>query len=190
MRFSFLFDTFRLRFLTLYTIALTEGGRERKSFRRCSHRKCHLKDNKVASVDRLWPASPFKVKLKFKLLFKCLRQLTMSAIYPKTDIIITHTHTDREIHTERRRQYETLHAIRGNLKKALELLSSACWTCAQPSPSWGSSSMPSAPKLPMVYGRLWAGRVSIYVGHCTLAEKCIGMPSLTPPGSPSLSYLI
>lgn len=181
MRFSFLFDTFRLRFFTLYTI---QGGK-RKSFRHCSHRKCHLKDNKVASVDRLWPASPFKVKLKFKLLFKCLRQLTMSAIYPKTDIIITHSKP-----TQRRRQYETLHAIRGNLKRASKLLSSACWTCARPSPSWGSSSMPPAPQLAMVYGRLWAGRVSIYVGHSTLAEKCIGMPSLTPPGSPSLSYLI
>lgn len=182
MRLSFLFDTFRLRFFTLYTI---QGGK-RKSFRHCSHRKCHLKDNKVASVDRLWPASPFKVKLKFKLLFKCLRQLTMSAIYPKTDIIITHSKP-----TQRRRQYETLHAIRGNLKRASKLLSSACWTCARPSPSWGSSSMPPPP--PTGYG-LWqaVGRPSVDLcwSQYTRRKMCRNVLADSPGISPSLSYLI
>lgn len=142
---------------------------------------------------------PFKVKLKFKLLFKCLRQLTMSAIYPKSDIIITHskpsnTHTNTEI----RRQYETLHAIRGNLKRASELPSSACWTCARPSPSWGSSSVPHPLALHClwfmagVWHWLWAGQVSIYGGHCTLAEKCISMPTALAdsPGGHPASYLI
>lgn len=48
-------------------------GRE-KLFGRCSHRKCHLKDNKVASTVSLACVSfaLFKVKLKFKLLYKCL----------------------------------------------------------------------------------------------------------------------
>lgn len=178
MRFSFLFDTFRLRFFTLYTI---QGGK-RKSFRHCSHRKCHLKDNKVASVDRLWPASPFKVKLKFKLLFKCLRQLTMSAIYPKTDIIITHSKpTQRQTHsdvgnTRHCTQYEATWRGRRNCSQVL------AGHVLGPVPVGAHLQCLLPPQLAMVYGRLWAGRVSIYVGHSTLAEKCVGMSSLTPSG--------
>lgn len=73
MRFSFLFDTFRLRFL--HTARKGEGEGREKLFARCSHRKCHLKDNKVASTVSLACVSfaLFKVKLKFKLLYKCLR---------------------------------------------------------------------------------------------------------------------
>lgn len=100
-----------------------------------------------------------------------------------------HTQTQREI----RRQYETLHAIRGNLKRASELPSSACWTCARPSPSWGSSSVPHPP-LPMVYGR----RVALAVGRPSVdlwwplytRKKCISMPTALadPPGSPCLIF--